>query len=107
MSETNHRSTSHNVLYYNFGSMLLAVLFFLSQFVFNESQESMKTLKIDVQALSIQVATLATQMETLTTTVNSAAANSYTSLEAMKDISNSQRQFDELGKRVTKLEAKH
>ena len=107
MSEADQRTTPHNVLYYNFGSILLAVLFFLSQFVFNESQESIKILKIEVQKLSIQVATLATQMQTLTTTVNAAANNRYTSVEAMKDNTNTQRQFDELSKRVTKLEGKH
>ncbi len=91
----------------NLGSILIAIVIFLSQFVFNDSQQTIKQLEEQVSKLTVQVATLTAQMQSLTNSVKAAADDRYTGSVANAINQNLQRQIDDNGKRISKLEAKY
>lgn len=96
----------HGYWYNNLTLLLIALAFFLTEYFFDENNETIKDLKINQSELLIKVATLTAVIEQLTETVKVAASDRYPGSLAQRDNALQHHKTDALEKRVSKLEAK-
>lgn len=94
----------------NIGTLLLAVLFFLSQYVFNSTQDEISEVKKAVyewqrgqNQIIVEVATLSAQVSQLETAVNNADTLKYTSVDAERDMQLSRQRDDSLESQINSV----
>lgn len=86
----------HSWFYNNIGTLVLAILIFLGEFVFNDFNSTDKKLQADFEKLSIQVAELNASMRPILATFSVLSTTRYTSEDAAKDNKRIQQQLEEL-----------
>lgn len=86
----------HSWFYNNFGTLILALVLFLSDFVFNDFVNKDNKLQEDFKKLNIQVAELNASIRPLVASFNSSAQNRYTMSDADRDNKRVQQQLDEV-----------
>ena len=90
------KAEAHSWFYNNIGTLLLAVLLFLGEFVFTDFHSTDKKLQGDFEKLSIQVAELNASMRPIIASFSLLNTTRYTSEDAAKDNRRIQQQLEEL-----------
>ncbi|WP_296053191.1 hypothetical protein [uncultured Alteromonas sp.] len=90
------KAEAHSWFYNNIGTLLLAVLLFLGEFVFTDFHSTDKKLQGDFEKLSIQVAELNASMRPIIASFSLINTTRYTSEDAAKDNRRIQQQLEEL-----------
>jgi len=85
-----------NWLYHNSGTLILSLLIFLTQFVFQDIQSKGSQLQEEVKKLNIQMAELKTSIGPMLSTFNLVNQKRYTTEDAARDQEQWRRQFEEV-----------
>lgn len=85
-----------NWFYHNAGTLILSLLIFLTNFVFEDIQTKDTQLQEEVKKLNIQMAELKASIGPIITTFNLVNQKRYTSDDAARDHAIWQRQFEEV-----------
>jgi hypothetical protein len=96
--------TLHPMLANNIGAILLAVLYFLTNYVFSDAQETIQRLEDNQRQMILKISTQETKIEQLLLTVDIAARDRYTNTEAKAINQNFQRQLDAHDRRLDRIE---
>ncbi len=99
-SENNQSPFEHGWLYHSIGTLVLALMMFLMNFVFNDMQSNDSQLNTEVKNLNIQVAELKAVITPVITSFNLANQKRYTSDDAARDQARWQQQIEEMKKEL-------
>lgn len=94
MAEQN--TDKHSWIFNNVGTLVLAVLFFLGEFVFTDFHSTDNQLQEDFKKISIQVAELNASIRPITASFTLLNTTRYTSEDAARDNKRIQQQLEEL-----------
>ncbi|MBU2978996.1 hypothetical protein [Alteromonas sp. C1M14] len=95
-SDKNHMPFEHGWLYHNSGTLVLALMVFLVNFVFNDMQSNDTQLNAEVKNLNIQVAELRAVITPVINSFNQVNQKRYTIDDAARDQARWQQQLDEM-----------
>lgn len=95
MADTD-KSGPTNWFYHNSGTLVLSLLIFLSNFVFEDIQTKDSQLQEEVKKLNIQMAELKASIGPIITTFNLVNQKRYTTEDAARDQEQWRRQFEEV-----------
>jgi hypothetical protein len=96
MAEPDKSPGPQNWLYLNSGTLMLSLLIFLSNFVFDDIQNKDSQLQEEVKKLNIAMAELKASVLPMITTFNLANQKRYTSDDALRDQGRWQQQLEEV-----------
>ena len=90
------KTGANSWLYHNSGTLVLSLLLFLSNFVFEDIQNKDSQLQQEVKKLNIQMAEIKAIIGPINTTFNLVNQKRYTIDDAARDHAQWQRQFEEV-----------